>query len=90
MDDRRNSVRHENCEVERPFTLQFSEHDLRHLRIIVRDRAIESTDWGQVRCAVGVYERINDQLTEAQKNLLQGVPAPRREKEATVGATQKE
>lgn len=71
---------HEASLVGRPFMLYFSEHDLRHLRSILKHRAIESTDWATVRCAVGIYERINEQLTEGQKNLLSGLPGPARER----------
>lgn len=66
--------------VERPFTLKFSEHDLRHIRETLRRVAIQSDNWGRVRCAVGIYDRINEQLSEKEKNMLAGPPEPQRKR----------
>lgn len=77
--DRNHPNFHDAQTVERPFTLVFSEHDLRHLRRIIQKHAIEKTDWATVRCAVGIYERINEQLSEETKNLLAGPPKPQRD-----------
>lgn len=71
--------------VDQPFTLRFSEHDLRHVRVILKRWAIEQKDWAQVRCAVGIYERINEQLDENEKDLLAGPPAPARERKPKPG-----
>jgi len=68
--------------VERPFVLHLSEHDLRHMRIILKRWAIEQTDWAQVRCAVGIYERVNEQLDDETKELLSGPPKPERDRRA--------
>lgn len=70
--------------VERPFVLSLSEHDLRHVRVILKRWAIEQKDWAQVRCAVGIYERINEQLSEETKMLLSGPPKPERDRQAAA------
>ena len=84
MDNERNHPSQSDAKlVERPFTVSLSEHDLRHVRIILKRWAIEQKDWAQVRCAVGIYERINEQLTEEAKGLLSGPPKPERDRRAT-------
>jgi hypothetical protein len=66
--------------VERPYTIALSEHDLRHIRVILKRWAIEQKDWAQVRCAVGIYERINEQLSDETKDILAGPPKPARDR----------
>jgi hypothetical protein len=66
--------------IEKPFTVALSEHDLRHVRVILKRWAIEQSDWSQVRCAVGIYERINEQLSDETKALLAGPPKPERDR----------
>lgn len=69
--------------VDQPFVVTFSEHDLRHVRVILKRWAIEQKDWAQVRCAVGIYERINEQLNEEVKAILSGPPKPERDRRAS-------
>lgn len=83
MDNDRNHPSQSDAKlVERPFMLSFSEHDLRHVRLILKRWAIEQRDWSQMRCAVGIYERINEQLSEETKTILSGPPKPERDRRA--------
>ena len=87
MNDERNHPSQSDAKVDgKPFGVLFSEHDLRHVRVILKRWAIEQKDWSQVRCAVGIYERINEQLSEEVKAILSGPPKPERDRRAAQKA----